>query len=110
MTAHVWETPAVRLMTPEVSDGTSTGVELFTIVPLPSCPKELLPQHFTPPALVNAQVWAPPKAKARTPLVSPVTSAGDELAGALVPLPSCPALFCPQHFTPPATVSAQVWP
>jgi hypothetical protein len=33
---------------------TSTGVLLFVVVPLPSSPFALLPQHFTPPDVVTA--------------------------------------------------------
>jgi hypothetical protein len=68
----------------------------------------LLPQHFTPPALVSAQVWPPPAVIAVTPLARPVTSTG-VLLSVVVPLPSWPAPLAPQHLTPPPLVSAHVW-
>ena len=33
------------------------GIALSTVVPSPSWPSLLRPQHFTSPASVNAQVW-----------------------------------------------------
>ena len=51
------------------------------VVPSPSWPKSLSPQHLTPPALVSAQVWPSPAAIAVTPLVRPVTSTGVVLVG-----------------------------
>ena len=42
--AQVWFQPALALITP-VTPGTSTGVALFTVVPLPSCPWEFKPQQ-----------------------------------------------------------------
>ena len=65
------------------------------------------PQHLTPPAFVSAQVWLSPAAIARTPLVSPLTSTG--VRRCVVELsPSWPLPLSPQHFTPPAIVSAHV--
>src|ERR1700752_622790 len=46
---------------------------------------------------------------ATTPLPSPETATGVELS-ASEPLPSWPAKLVPQHVTPPAPVSGQVWP
>jgi hypothetical protein len=83
-------------------------VLLLIIEPFPSWPPVLLPQHFTPPPLVSAQVWPPPAAIALTPLARPTTSTGMRLF-ALEPFPSWPNLFEPQHFTPPPLVIAQVW-
>jgi hypothetical protein len=37
---------------------------LFALVPSPSWPEELSPQHRTPPAVVRAQVWLKPAAMA----------------------------------------------
>src|SRR3989304_437900 len=86
----------------------STGALLSVCVPLPSWPSALEPQHLTPPAVVSAQVWPPPAEIALTPLSSPRTSTGARLP-VVVPLPSCPKSFLPQHLTPPSVVSAQVW-
>lgn len=92
--AQVWAAPPEMTVTPlrglapldEAS--TSTGEELSTKPPLPSCPVELKPQHFTVPAASRAQVWLPPAETATAP-VSPTTSTGEELVIRL-PLPSCP--------------------
>ena len=90
---------------------TSTGVRLANVVvPFPNAPLLFLPQHFTPPAMVRAQVCWVPKETAVTPLVRPDTFTGVELLE-VVPLPSEPTpLFDPQHLTPPPEVTAQVWP
>jgi hypothetical protein len=58
---------------------------------------------LTPPPLVSAQVCPPPAAIALTPLARPETAVW------VVPLPSWPSWFEPQHLTPPPLVSAQVW-
>src|SRR5438874_53966 len=42
-----------------------------------------------------------------TPLLSPLTSTGT-LLSVVVPFPSSPAPFCPQHLTAPPLVTAQV--
>ena len=55
-------------VTPVPSSLTSTGVVLFSQqVLFPSLPNSLNPQHFTPPAVVSAQVWNRPAAMAATP-------------------------------------------
>ena len=65
------------------------------------------PQHFTPPAAVSAQVWLLPAVMAATPLARPDTLTG--VRRSVVELsPSWPEPLSPQHFTPPAVVSAQV--
>lgn len=58
-------------------------------VPSPSCPSELLPQHFTPPPFKRAHEWSSPAKIAATPLVSPTASTGVVLL-VVVPSPSCP--------------------
>src|SRR3712207_5367873 len=57
---------------------------------------------------MTAQVWFPPAEIAATPDVKPVTSTGVDETD-VVPLPSCPLSFTPQHLTPPGFSSAQVW-
>src|SRR5215212_3997241 len=86
---------------------TSTGVELSVVVPSPSPPLLLSPQHLTAPALVRAHVKSLPALIATTPLPSALTSTGVELS-VVVPFPSCPEEFEAQHWTPPALVSAHV--
>jgi hypothetical protein len=67
---------------------TSVGVLALLLVPLPSWPNPLLPQHLAA-ALTMAQEVKLPVVMAVTPLPSPVTSVG-VLASLLVPLPSWP--------------------
>src|SRR3989304_8907950 len=88
---------------------TSTGVRRSAVVPSPSWPKVLNPQHLTPPALVTAQVCADPDppSTAATLLASPATNAGVPRLR-VVPSPSCPLKLYPQHSTPPLPVSKQV--
>src|SRR5689334_14133513 len=78
------------------------------VVPSPSCPYSLYPQHLTPPLVVRAQVCSPPLAIATTPLVKPLTLTG-VVWSVVVPSPSWPYLFHPQHLTPPSRVTTQVW-
>ena len=94
--------------TPLVRPVTSTGTSDWVLVPLPSWPLRLLPQHLTPPLVVRAQVWLSPAAIAATPLVRPVTSTGDNEAVVEL-LPSCPVVLSPQHLMPLAEVIAEVW-
>jgi len=62
---------------------------LAVVVPLPSRPEPLWPQHLTPPPLVSAQVWKLPAVIALTPLARPETSTGMVLL-VVVPFPSWP--------------------
>jgi hypothetical protein len=39
---------------------TATGVELFVVELLPSCPEEFQPQHFTVPSAIKAQELSNP--------------------------------------------------
>src|SRR3990172_8171069 len=84
---------------------TSTGTRLPVVVPLPS-PKD--PQHFAAPAAVSAQERSIPAVMAATPLSKPVTATGTKRL-VVVPSPSWPPKFFPQHLTAPAVVSAHVW-
>ena len=106
--AQLWFPPAVIALTPLVKPVTSTGVELFKNVPFPNCPEVLYPQHWTPPAVVRAQVWDPPALIAVTPLVKPLTETGVSL-WVVVPSPNCLEELFPQHWTLPTVVRAQVW-
>src|SRR5207244_9008719 len=93
---------------PLVMPETSTGVCRSAIDPSPGLPQSFAPQHLTPPALVSAQVWKLPAATAAAPLVSAETSTG-ACRPVVVPSPSSPRSFRPQHLTPPPLVNAQVW-
>src|SRR5256885_2076253 len=56
--AQVCSSPAAIAVTPFARPATSTGVLLAVIVPSPSPPLLLSPQHFTPPPVVITQVWS----------------------------------------------------
>ena len=106
--AQVWLSPAVIDATPDVRPETSTGVLLFVVVPSPSWPVSLLPQHLAPPEVVTAQVWKVLVVIDATPDVRPETSTGVLLV-VVMPSPSWPPQLLPQHLTPPEVVTAQVW-
>src|SRR5438093_8244302 len=63
--AQVWTEPkpAEIAATPLERPVTSTGVELGVVVPSPSSPTRLFPQHLAPPAVVTAHVWRQPRAE-----------------------------------------------
>src|SRR5438094_10599196 len=92
---------------PLASPETSTGVNRALVVPSPSSPSWLYPQHLTPPALVSAQVWEPPAAAmAVTPLVRPDTGRIGTGGSIPVPSPCWPQPSAHQHSTPPPLVTA----
>src|SRR5436305_1749274 len=103
-------------LVPVLNPVTTTGVDALVVVPLPSCPEPLAPQHLAVPSASNAQEWLPPAAIA-TALVRPVTTAGVVLQAAplqvcgpvKVPLPNWPKALAPQHLTVPSASNAQEW-
>ena len=89
---------------PLVNPTTSIGVVRSRLVPSPSLPESLTPQHLTPPPVVRAQVCLNPVETEATPLVRPLTSLGITwfvFSSWAWPVPS-------QHLTPPAVVTAHV--
>ena len=80
---------ALIAFTPLGRPFTSTGTRLSVVVPSPSSPSRLRPQHLTPPESVSAQVWSPLALIALTPLPRPTTSTGTRLR-TVRPSPSCP--------------------
>src|SRR5260370_41445552 len=95
--------------TPDESPLTETGTPLSGPSPLPSCPDEFPPQHFTAPEVVRAQVCCTPAVIARTPEASPVTCTDVKTPPeATCPSPNWPQRSSPQHRTAPAEVTAQV--
>ncbi len=46
------------------SPATSAGLVACVLLPMPSSPFQLAPQHLTPPPLTIAHVWYPPRAMA----------------------------------------------
>jgi hypothetical protein len=77
-------------------------MELPVVVLLPSWPFPFLPQHFAALLVVTAQEWSRLTEIAVTPDPIPVTDAEIELL-IVVPLPSWPSPFLPQHWAPPET-------
>ena len=107
VTAQVWPLPAATASTPLASPLTGTGVSRCVVVPSPTWPYPLYPQHCTPPPLVSAQVWLLPAITDTTPLSSPLTGTGITCV-VVVPSPSWPEPLYPQHCAPPLLVSPQV--
>src|SRR5262245_1023585 len=109
VSAHVCVRPAEMAVTSSSSPETATGV--MQALPQarlsPSWPELLSPQHFTEPPVVSAQLCVSPAVTATTSFSSPETSTGLGRS-ILLPSPSWPYRFQPQHLTPPASVSAQV--
>ena len=67
-----------------------------------------VPQQATVLLLLSAQVWSS-FAETAVALVRPKTATGTfELL--VVPLPSCPLVFWPQHFAEPPESRAHEWP
>jgi hypothetical protein len=87
VTAQVTRPPAAMDETPVARPTTAVGVVRELVVPSPSCPESFLPQHVTPPVVVNAQEWASPATTAVTPLPNPATSTGLDRV-VVVPSPS----------------------
>src|SRR4051812_49631700 len=110
MRAQVAPSPADIDATPVPISAPSCGTERFTVVPSPSCPHWLYPQHLMPPVVINAHAYPAPALTAATPESRPVTSTGTAESVNVVPLPSSPWLSSPQHTTPPAIVNAQLFP
>ena len=68
--------PAAIAATPLDRPTTCTGVSRLIVVPSPSWPEKLLPQHLAAPAVVTAQLCAPPADTLATPLDSDGTATG----------------------------------
>ena len=77
---------------------TETGVELLVVLPLPSSPAMLEPQHSILWLERRAQVWMEP-ALTWVAFVTPVTGTGVEL-WVVLPLPSSPAMLEPRALDP----------
>ena len=98
----------VTVSLPEFKDVTSTGELRFVVVPSPSWPHALYPQHFKLLPVTVAHVDRELLASIEmTPLLSPATLTGTLLL-LLVPSPSSPSLLRPQHFAAPVVSTAHV--
>jgi uncharacterized membrane protein len=84
-----------------VIPGTAIGVDDGVLVPLPSSPKRLLPQHMAVPSARTAHEWSPP-ALMVVASVMPVTVTAVDGEGVVVPTPSCPEALSPQHLAVPS--------
>ena len=98
---------------------TATAMEESSLVPSPSWPLPLTPQHRTLPLASSAQVLKPSAAMAVTskrgsgapaalsPMATP-TGFTEKVPAPLAPFPSCPNSFCPQQRIVPSANSTQV--
>ena len=76
VTAHACKTSALMVATPDDKPDTVTGVNRSVVVPSPSCPEALPPQHFAAPPVVTAHVWKLPALMVATPDDNPDTATG----------------------------------
>ena len=75
-----------------------TGVEESVVVSLPNWPQSFWPQQRTVPLPRSAQLWCHHPAVMPTAPLIPLTGTG-VVEFVVVPLPSCPNWFSPQHRT-----------
>jgi hypothetical protein len=101
--------PALIVLTP-VRSLTATGVADWLVLPLPSAPLVLSPQHLTVPAVSSAQVWNCPPTTAAAPLAELIVVANTGVVELVVlPLPSWPFVLSPQQLTAPVVETPQEW-
>jgi len=112
-TAQAWAPPFVAVTDHHVRPpANTTGALRFDVVPSPSCPNELTPEHKTNAPVVIEPVarpqvnWLPSVSDCH---VSPPLTATGEARFTLVPSPSCPLVFRPQQYATPPDVSPQLW-
>ena len=84
---------------------TWVGIFRSIIVPSPTYPNMLLPQHFTAPSIMRAQDVSP-TSDISTTLFKLNTSVGVSVEGA-IPIPNWPNRLLPQHLTLPLLSKAQ---
>lgn len=77
-------------------NGTVTGARRIVVVPSPTCPCPLSPQHATPASRVSTHVSPNPALIDVFPPGSPRTWTG-RLLCVVVPFPSRPSQLAPQH-------------
>ena len=105
--AHVCALPAATVKAPvrRPSPETAKGRAVFAVVPRPSSPSKLRPQHWTVPLFITAHEWEFPVVRPRAP-ARPVTGTGSEV-GIPVGEPNCPDVSLPQQSAAPFVTSAQ---
>lgn len=105
--AHECSPPA-EIATTWESDETVTGVkECVALLPFPSRPLRLSPQHRAVPFASTAHEWEEP-AEIATTVVSPETVTG-VAESVFVPLPRRPEPFLPQQRADPFANTAHEW-
>jgi hypothetical protein len=104
-TAHVVSPSAETWDTP-VRPRTGAAVPRVAVLPSPSWPASLLPQHTSPPSVSRAQLCSSP-VTITAAVVTPTTRTGWRLS-LIEPSPSWPALLRPQHDAAPSAI-AQLW-
>src|SRR5215210_6144624 len=85
---------------------TAEGWRRSDVVPSPSCPAELSPQHIALRLSTRPQVKFHPTSRLRKRR-PPITGAGDDRSDD-PPSPSCPCASEPQHHAAPSVSTAQV--
>ncbi len=96
--------PAATAMAVVIPD-TATGEGLLVVVPSPSSPEKLSPQHFMLPPDRRAHEWRSPVATA-VAVVIPSAATG-VAESEVVPSPSWPLQFQPQQRTVPSLRTTQ---
>jgi len=95
---QTWASP---LLMPIAGDVPSTSTGTSESPPGPPPVSDSRPQQRALPTLGSAHVWVPPALKE---VVSEMPTTGTAFGESVVlPSPSCPAEFAPQHDTPPST-------
>jgi hypothetical protein len=108
--AHVCAQPATIpvLFVPAALTSTGDGFGAGAVVPSPSWPESLRPQHHSVPSPLRAQVYDSPVATSTTLLPRIVICTGESLGGDGAPSPSWLEALCPQHQRLPSSFRAQV--
>jgi hypothetical protein len=89
-----------------VASPTRTGALWFVVVPSPSWPLRLLPQHHSVPSVWTPQVKLVPAVMLAQVVASPIRTG--VLRFVVVPSPSWPLKLLPQHHSVPSVPTAQV--
>ena len=108
--AHVWSNPIARSPTAPPTL-IVVGVSRLTVVPSPTWPSPLLPQHLRAP--LPAVTYAHVRSNfpsASSPTAPPTAIVVGVVRWIVVPSPTWPRLFLPQHLRSALAVTyAHVW-
>ena len=108
VSAQLWLLPASIAVTPLESPETSTGSELFVVVPSPMSEEVKAPALDRPAARQRADVTEADGDRGHAPLESPETSTGVELFSMVVPFPLPGVVVAPALGRAPAREGAAV--